>query len=56
MMVGVACAGNGMCEDKVLNMSTTTSTQSSGLLDVLLPALEKDTGIKIKVIAKGTGA
>jgi len=56
MMVGVAFAGNGMCEDKVLNMSTTTSTQSSGLLDVLLPALEKDTGIKIKVIAKGTGA
>lgn len=56
MLVGLAFAGNGICEDKVLNMSTTTSTQSSGLLDVLLPALEKDTGIKIKVIAKGTGA
>jgi len=26
-------------EDKVLKMSTTTSTESSGLLDVLLPAL-----------------
>jgi tungstate transport system substrate-binding protein len=37
-------------------MSTTTSTQESGLLDVLLPALEKDTGITVKVIAKGTGA
>jgi tungstate transport system substrate-binding protein len=37
-------------------MSTTTSTQASGLLDVLLPELEKDTGIKVKVIAKGTGA
>jgi len=56
MMAGLAFAGNGICEDKMLNMSTTTSTQSSGLLDVLLPALEKDTGIKIKVIAKGTGA
>ncbi len=43
-------------EDKVLKMSTTTSTQASGLLDVLLPELEKDTGIKVKVIAKGTGA
>jgi len=41
---------------KVLKMSTTTSTQSSGLLDILLPAFEKDTGIRIKVMAKGTGA
>lgn len=45
-----------MGADKVLEMSTTTSTQASGLLDVLLPQLEKDTGIKVKVIAKGTGA
>ena len=37
-------------------MSTTTSTQASGLLDVLLPELAKDTGIRVKVIAKGTGA
>jgi len=37
-------------------MSTTTSTQDSGLLDVLLPALKADTGITVKVIAKGTGA
>jgi tungstate transport system substrate-binding protein len=42
--------------DKIVKMSTTTSTQASGLLDQLLPALEKDTGIKVKVIAKGTGA
>ncbi len=42
--------------DKVLKMSTTTSTQSSGLLNILLPAFEKASGIKIKVIAKGTGA
>lgn len=45
-----------MAADKVLTMSTTTSTQSSGLLDVLLPAFAKDTGIQVKVIAKGTGA
>jgi tungstate transport system substrate-binding protein len=41
---------------ETLKMSTTTSTQASGLLDILLPELEKDTGIKVKVIAKGTGA
>ena len=45
-----------LAADKALKMSTTTSTQASGLLDVLLPELEKDTGIKVKVIAKGTGA
>ncbi len=43
-------------EDKVLSMSTTTSTQASGLLDILLPEFKKDTGIDVKVIAKGTGA
>ena len=45
-----------MAEDKVLTMSTTTSTESSGLLDVLLPEFKKDTGIAVKVLAKGTGA
>lgn len=43
-------------QDKVLKMSTTTSTESSGLLDVLLPEFKKDTGIDVKVVAKGTGA
>lgn len=45
-----------MAEDKVLKMSTTTSTESSGLLDVLLPEFKKDTGIQVQVVAKGTGA
>ena len=48
--------GTTMGADKILKMSTTTSTENSGLLDVLLPQLEKDTGIRVKVIAKGTGA
>ncbi len=37
-------------------ISTTTSTENSGLLNYLLPKFTKDTGIKVKVIAKGTGA
>jgi tungstate transport system substrate-binding protein len=45
-----------MAGEKIIKMSTTTSTQASGLLDVMLPELEKNTGIKVKVIAKGTGA
>lgn len=47
---------NGWCEENILTMSTTTSTQSSGLLDILLPGFENESGIKVKVIAKGTGA
>lgn len=42
--------------DNVIKMSTTTSTENSGLLDVLLPEFTRDTGIEIKVFAKGTGA
>ncbi|MDY6988958.1 MAG: substrate-binding domain-containing protein [Thermodesulfobacteriota bacterium] len=42
--------------EKVLKMATTTSTENSGLLDVLLPHFTKETGIHVKVFAKGTGA
>lgn len=37
-------------------LATTTSTQDSGLLDVLVPLFEKQTGYRVKVIAVGTGA
>jgi len=37
-------------------LATTTSTQDSGLLDVLIPDFEKKTGYKVKTIAVGTGA
>jgi tungstate transport system substrate-binding protein len=37
-------------------LATTTSTQDSGLLDVLVPRFEKESGIAVKVIAVGTGA
>ena len=40
---------------KELKLATTTSTQDSGLLDVILPEFEKDTNYKVKVIAVGTG-
>lgn len=38
-----------------LKMSTTTSTQDSGLLKVLLPPFEKKHNVKVDVIAVGTG-
>jgi tungstate transport system substrate-binding protein len=36
-------------------LSTTTSTQDSGLLDVLVPLFERQSGYSVKTIAVGTG-
>ena len=38
-----------------ITLATTTSTRDSGLLDFLLPKFEEETGIKVKVVAVGTG-
>lgn len=43
-------------ENKDLILATTTSTQDSGLLDVLIPEFEKQTGYKVKTVAVGSGA
>jgi tungstate transport system substrate-binding protein len=39
-----------------IKCASTTSTQNSGLFDYLLPIFEMKTGIKIDVVAVGTGA
>ena len=41
--------------NKDIILATTTSTQDSGLLDVLLPVFEQKTGYKVKTVAVGTG-
>jgi tungstate transport system substrate-binding protein len=56
LLLAVVPAGPAAAADKVIKMSTTTSTENSGLLDVLLPVFKAETGIAVKVIAKGTGA
>jgi tungstate transport system substrate-binding protein len=40
---------------QVLKLSTTTSTENSGLLKFLLPAFEQKSGLKVQVISVGTG-
>lgn len=47
------CAKNN--ENRTLTLATTTSTEDSGLLDELVPAFTKKTGIKVKVVAVGSG-
>src|SRR5215212_6794982 len=39
-----------------LILATTTSTQDSGLLDVLVPMFERQSGYHVKTISVGTGA
>jgi tungstate transport system substrate-binding protein len=42
-------------QQKNIILATTTSTQDSGLLDVLIPIFEKQTGYFVKTIAVGSG-
>ena len=42
-------------ENPTLILASTTSTQDSGLFDELIPAFEKISGYKVKVIAVGSG-
>lgn len=48
------CAGQPPAV-RVVRMATTTSTENSGLLAWLLPKFEKETGIRVDVIAVGSG-
>src|SRR3990172_1776476 len=43
-------------ENPNLILATTTSTQDSGLLDVLIPAFEAQSGYTVQVVAVGSGA
>jgi tungstate transport system substrate-binding protein len=47
-LMGNACAGD-------LRLATTTSTENSGLLKVILPQFEARYAVKVRVIAVGTG-
>lgn len=40
---------------ETMRMAVTTSFENSGLADVLLPAIEKDTGITLQLLVVGTG-
>lgn len=55
ILVFILAATAAVAETRI-RMASTTSTQNSGLFDYLLPLFEKKTGIKIDVVAVGTGA
>ena len=55
VLLCAACAAPLALAQDAIRLSTTTSTENSGLLKALLPAFEAKTGIRVKVIAVGTG-
>ena len=59
LALGVLLAGQAgprpVLAAQAVILSTTTSTQDSGLLDVLVPLFEKQTGYTVKTISVGTG-
>jgi tungstate transport system substrate-binding protein len=56
-LAGVLGGADGRAQGRrSLILATTTSTQDSGLLDVLVPRFEQESGIEVKVIAVGSGA
>jgi len=48
--------GAAAAAEDVLTLATTSSTDNSGLLAYLHPDFEKKTGMRVRVVAKGTGA
>jgi len=44
-----------LAASKSIILATTTSTQDSGLLDMLIPVFEKESGYQVKTIAVGSG-
>jgi len=53
--ISVGLAMPGHAQDTSIIVQSTTSTQNSGLFDHILPMFEKASGIKVNVVAVGTG-
>jgi tungstate transport system substrate-binding protein len=50
------CVGLGaQAQERFITVASTTSTEQSGLFGHLLPIYEKQTGVKVRVVALGTG-
>ena len=57
LLISLVLTFSGLAASAVeLILASTTSTDNSGLFEYLLPVFEKKTGIRVKVVAQGTGA
>jgi tungstate transport system substrate-binding protein len=50
-----AVASTAAAQERSIVVSSTTSTQDSGLFGYILPLFKKKTGIEVKVVSQGTG-
>ncbi|MDB5807280.1 MAG: modB1 [Betaproteobacteria bacterium] len=50
-----ACGLSAQAQEKFITVASTTSTEQSGLFGYLLPIYEKKSGVKVRVVAVGTG-
>jgi len=55
VMLFALTGGVAQAQDRFITVASTTSTEQSGLFGFLLPAFEKESGIKVRVVALGTG-
>jgi tungstate transport system substrate-binding protein len=53
--LALAFCASAQAQDRFITVSSTTSTEQSGLFKYLLPIFEKKTGIRVHVVAVGTG-
>src|SRR5947199_6868361 len=54
-LASVSAIPYAYAQEPFIVVASTTSTEQSGLFSHLLPVFEKDTGIKVRVVAVGTG-
>lgn len=55
LVLSTGASTQALAAPKAIILATTTSTQDSGLLDVLIPLFEKESGYAVKTIAVGSG-
>jgi tungstate transport system substrate-binding protein len=55
LLVALTSCGSASSQNNNLLLVSTTSTQDSGLLDVLLPAFTEKTGYNVQLVAVGSG-
>jgi len=54
-LVALAITAPALAQQRFITVASTTSTEQSGLFGYLLPVFEKKTGIRVRVVAVGTG-
>lgn len=55
LLLTLIATTSALASPKTIILATTTSTQDSGLLDVLVPLFEKESGYQVKTISVGSG-